>query len=478
MSAWGVYGVQGRLPDGTHAGAGDRRAKAWFVRWRVDGRERRRTFRQKGYAKTFHDELTKAKLLAWEADDRGWPIDPARAVRPGTQPVIISSTFETYVNRTWWPTVESTFDDKNRLGHRRNARLAVELLRYAADDPRLCDKHPGDSIALADLVADDLRLALVRRRTINGRTAAVNNRRIAAAITTDTDVAEVELDPEVASTATVRAFHITVGMIVKAAMASGHVTGTPLEGLASLAPKPKPGRVSTRLVPTMDEVFDLADAISQLGPLMNDGRPSGERFRSLILVAGTLGPRPGEMVAHRPEWLIWDEPSRALFRKTEAAVYDTQTGLRGRRIRNLKHREDDEYREVPMVPEIATALRDHLERGYAATDRTWTSPTGRGHLDWGNLTTTYWRPALERVFAGTAKAELLTASPKILRKAAITWWLAGGISQTLAAEWAGHSEEVSQLYYASRTSSTYHHEVTLLSDMLDRPGNSNCRGSA
>jgi hypothetical protein len=150
-------------------------------------------------------------------------------------------------------------------------------------------------------------------------------------------------------------------------------------------------------------------------------------------------------------------------------VYDAQTGLRGRRTRSLKHRDADEYREVPIVPEVAVALREHFEHGYGSAERTWTSPTGRGHLDWGNLTETYGRPALERVFAGTEKAALVTAPPKIIRKAAITWWLDRGINMTLAAEWAGHTEEVSRLSYASRSSSTYHREVTLLAGLSERP---------
>ena len=37
-----------------------------------------------------------------------------------------------------------------------------------------------------------------------------------------------------------------------------------------------------------------------------DGRPAGERFRSLILAAGTLGPRPGELAGHQIDWFDWD----------------------------------------------------------------------------------------------------------------------------------------------------------------------------
>lgn len=216
-------------------------------------------------------------------------------------------------------------------------------------------------------------------------------------------------------------------------------------------------------MPSIDETFDIADAIAALGPLMSDGRPAGERFRSLILAGGTLGPRPGELVAHRPEWLSCAGPGLIQFGKTEAAVYDKQEGSPGRREMPLKHRDEDDVRDVPVTPEVADALLLHIERGYGSLQRTtWLSPTGRGHLDWGNITDDYWRPALRTVFAGTAKASLCDASPKILRKAAITWWLETGVGPIVAADWAGHTEEVLQLFYAGRSSTTWATEAELL----------------
>lgn len=343
----------------------------------------------------------------------------------------------------------------------------MQLLRYGArtGDLRVDRVRRKDaSIDLADLISDDLRSAVVRRRSINGRTAAVNERRLAAAFAAGEDLVEIELKPEHASPATVRSFVITLGMIIRAAEASGHVATKPMTGVMNLAPKPTPSKVSARLVPTLDEVFDLADAIAQIGPLMADGRPDGERFRSLILAGATLGPRPGELVGHRPEWLTAAGAGLVRFQKTEAAVYDAKEGSPGRRSRCLKHRAQDEYRDVPVLPEVLDAIQLHIERGYSSPSRTWLSRTGRGHLDWGNMTDTYFRPALELVFAGTAKAALVNAAPGILRKAAITWWLQSGVTTTVAAEWAGHAEEVAQLHYASRSSLTWAPEARLLRD--------------
>ncbi|QIK74700.1 site-specific integrase [Nocardioides piscis] len=418
----------------------------------------------------------KARLFAWPADDRGWPVDPSTPLTapepladfgngPATAAVARTHTFESYVWDVWWPTLKDTFEDKNRLGHRRNAEVAVALLRYGArrGDLRIdSTRVAGQSIALADLVSDDLRWAVVQRRSINGRTAAANARLLSAAPADDAEVVDIALIPEVASVGTVRAFAVTVGMIIKAATASEYVHSDPMRGVMALAPKPKPSKVGARLVPTIDELFDLADAFAELGALMPDGRRTGERFRSLVLAGGTLGARPGELVAHRPEWVWCAGPPLVRFAKTEAAVYNAKEGSPGRREKGLKHRDEDEHRDVPALPEVLEALHLHLERGYGSVERTWLSRTGRGHLDWHNIRDTHWRPALERVFAGTAKDALVSATPKILRKTAITWWLESGVAPTVAADWAGHTEEVMRLYYASRASATWAVEADLL----------------
>lgn len=471
MTTWGVYSIQGRTSSNSTVPENDKTASRWFVRWRVNGELKKRTFPTKGYARTFRDQLLRAQLMGWDADDRGWPLDPSAAstasmagsTQSDEEPPGQASgmTFAEYCEGVWWPIVGPTFGDKNKLGHRSNMRTAIELLVYR-DGDRRCGgdgPRPGDSIRLAHLVPDDLRLALVVRRSINRRTATANDRRLTAAL--QRGETDLWLPPEEASPATVRAFYVTLSMIIKAAARSGHTTGDPLDGVASLAPKVRPTSLTGRLVPSIDEVFDLADAIAQLGP--NDGgRPRGERYRSLVLAAGTLGPRPGELVRHQPDWISFGSPSVVTFMETESAVYDTETGLRGRRSRPLKHRAAGEKRSVPALDDVADALRLHLERGYHSAERTWTSPTGRAALDWGNIMAVYWRPACDKVFGGTTKTELATMPPKTLRRAAITYWLNCGISPYLAAEWAGHDVEIARTYYAGRAASTYSAEVDLL----------------
>lgn len=459
-SRWGVYSIQGKRSDGSHTTATDPAATRWFIRWRVDGNPHKRTFARKGHARTFHERLVRAQVLGLPADPRGWPADPTLGHAPDTEPVAPAGlTVEEYCRTVWWPIHGPRLEDKNRLGHRRNMEVAIRLLRYTTgDDRRTVGQRPDDSIVLGDLRADDCKRAIIARSNFNDRTAAANRRRLATANGGEPR----DLPAELASPGTVRAFYVTLNMIMRSALASGHLAADVMAGCGSLAPRPRPERLTDRLLPSVHEVFDLADAIATLGPRMTDGFPRGERFRTLVLCAGTAGGRPGELVAHRPDDIDWSGTGALTFRKTEAAVYDSLTAQSGRRERPLKHREKGESRHVPLLIEVRDALQLHHQRGYTTLDRTWTSPTGTAHLDWGNITDNYWRQACHQVFAGTAKAHLASMPPKSLRKTAITFWLESGISTALAAEWAGHSEEVCRQYYAGRTTSTFEKEAGLL----------------
>ncbi|MDR7252774.1 integrase [Nocardioides sp. BE266] len=356
-------------------------------------------------------------------------------------------------------------EEKNRAGHRKNMKDAIAWLRYRDGDPRVGakpDTELGASIRLDDLDSDDIKYALRRRRNHNDRTTAVNDRQIAAAVEKHHDIA-LDLAPIAASDRTVQAFWVTLKMIIRSAAASRQVDRACLEGGAAMAPRPKRQPVSQRLVPSIQEVFDLADAISELGPRMADGRRAGERLRALVLVGGTLGGRPGELAAHHPEWIdVEDDLTHVIFRGSETPFYDREAGVAGRKIRPLKHRQVGEFRAVPALADVAEVLTTHIERGYCLADRTFTSPTGTAPLTWGNITSIYWRPACERVFGGSGKAELAAMPPKTLRKAAITFWLDSGISLSQAAEWAGHSEDVAQRYYAGRVSPGFAREAALL----------------
>ena len=51
--SWGVYEVRGRLAGGQECAPSNKSAVSYFVRWRVDGTKRRRSFKTKSHAVTF-----------------------------------------------------------------------------------------------------------------------------------------------------------------------------------------------------------------------------------------------------------------------------------------------------------------------------------------------------------------------------------------------------------------------------------------
>lgn len=127
---WGVYGIRGRLAGGKECAPENKAAVSYFIRWRVNGTMRRRSFKTRTRARTFLLVLENAKDRGWPADELGWPLDPS--LPPPEQPRSSSRTplravlSSSYVNEVWWPT-SVTLADKSRLGHRRNADLAVQL---------------------------------------------------------------------------------------------------------------------------------------------------------------------------------------------------------------------------------------------------------------------------------------------------------------------------------------------------------------
>ena len=225
-STWGVYPVTTNQ-GGAAAAAADGSAgkptppKRWLVRWRVDGVMRKRSFVQKGHAETFRDQLIVAKVKGWEADGRGWPVDPDR--RPPTRDPdswAVGVTFEEYAN-AWYDIRRSGFGDKNRRGHRDNMRFAVGALRYGPETrgfDSAAARSPVVRSCMDDLVADDVLRAISVRFTTNARTAASNQRRIREAF--EQGLPAVGLMPERASGQRSAGSTSRLAMIINAARES------------------------------------------------------------------------------------------------------------------------------------------------------------------------------------------------------------------------------------------------------------------
>jgi integrase len=112
-----------------------------------------------------------------------------------------------------------------------------------------------------------------------------------------------------------------------------------------------------------------------------------------------------------------------------------------------KQRGAGEVRPVPCDPELTRLLWEHLEEfGTDAQGRLFTGVRG-GPL----ATITYrraWAWAREQALSDAETASPLAKRPYDLRHTCVSTWLNAGVSETLVAQWAGHSVAVLKKIYA------------------------------
>ena len=225
--------------------------------------------------------------------------------------------------------------------------------------------------------------------------------------------------------------------------------------VAEFVSRPADMRISERMVPSVGQVIDLADATGRL--------PGGERYRVPVLAAGLLGPRPEELfVVEGSEFHIASEPVNGVndlgpyveFSCSEPVVSakDSPDGT-NRERRQLKARRPGDVRRVPVWDAILPDVMEHLER-YCHGGLFVSEPDGgpiRDRARWANQ---YYKPSVASVLGTASNPTLRTLPFSWLRKAAINWWL-GIMPLHQAAELAGHSPETLLRYYAAATSGAW-----------------------
>lgn len=118
-----------------------------------------------------------------------------------------------------------------------------------------------------------------------------------------------------------------------------------------------------------------------------------------------------------------------------------------RERRALKHRADGDTRHVPIHPELAALLREHLEQfGTGPHGRLFTGPRGGIITDRAYLKV--FHEARTRALTAKEASSPLMDVPYALRHAAVSTWLNAGVAPAQIAEWAGHSVAVLLRIYA------------------------------
>jgi hypothetical protein len=202
--------------------------------------------------------------------------------------------------------------------------------------------------------------------------------------------------------------------------------------------------VAIHMVPTPDQVWDIADVVASL-----DG---GERYRVPILAAFELAPRPEELFAIETDWFDLDpDDPHITFRWAEVVVTKRYSSTGSRlEVRPLKHRAPGKTRECLVTDHLRPLIGEHLDR-FATNGKFLSHPDGSPIIDRTPWQNRYLAPAVERVLGDSKVQELRELTLRNLRSAGITWWLRNGFNVKEAAEQSGHSPGTLLRYYAAAT---------------------------
>lgn len=115
--------------------------------------------------------------------------------------------------------------------------------------------------------------------------------------------------------------------------------------------------------------------------------------------------------------------------------------------RGLKHRGQQDTRDVPTPPELVAILREHLDRfGVDDQGRLFRSP--RGNVVSASTYSRVWEAARAIALPPDRLASPLAGRPYDLRHGGVSLWLNAGVPATDVAERAGHSVDVLLKVYA------------------------------
>ena len=416
----------------------------YYVRWQVNGRQRKEPFRTVAQADSFRSELlTAARRGEAFSTETGRPVSWQRneqdeADKPGL------SWYEFVCSYT---AVKWAYASPN---HRRGMAEALtdvtEVLicpgdaRPSREDVRraLREWTFSDLVRTGRELPPDLAPVIswleqntVQLADLSGDRGSVLTRRMLDRISR-------KQDGSVAAANTANRKRMVLGNAMDYACEIGELPSNPLKRVKWTKP---------RTLRTVDPavVINSGQARRFLTAVGSQG-PRGERLTAFFGCMYYAALRPEEAIdLRREENLIslpehgWGE-MRLTHSQPRSGTRWTDSG-KSRERRELKHRAAGETRLVPVHPELVTLLRDHLDRfSTRPGGRIFTGPRGGTVAEWTYLEVfdTARREALTETEATTA----LMSRPYDLRHAAVSTWLSSGVPAAQVAGWAGHSVDV------------------------------------
>lgn len=407
--------------------AAEKAQRRYYVKWRVDGRDRTRSFKTRVEADRF-----RSGLLAAIHDGQSFDAasgEPASWLEHSGAP-------------TWWGWSQDWLALKwpQWSGHSR--RSAVEsltlltplLVRDGAPEPppdladwlRQTGYRPGTAAEGAPAIwLDRWSIALheIEPGLIEKVLAAVCSRS----------------DGFATAPAVARRRRGTLGAVLRAAVRRQLLTTNPMDRVEWRAPV---GAVviDVATVPAPSDILAIVDHVA--------GLPSaGARYAALFATVGIAGMRPSEAIALRVHDL--ELPTRGWgLASVRGAVTSPGTRYTSDGIvteaKGLKHRAADATREVPLSPVLVRLLRDHVDRFEPVDGKVFSNARGRPP------TSTNYGPVWLRARAQLWPKghPLASATVYDLRHAAATMMLRAAVPPAEVARRLGHSVDVLMRVYA------------------------------
>lgn len=401
--------------------------RRYYVKWRVDGRDRTRSFKTRVEADRF-----RSGLLAAVQD--GLRFDPASG-----EP---SSWLEHSGAPTWWSWSQDWLALKWSLWSGHSRRSAVESLTLLT--PLLV--RAGAPKPPAEL-ADWLRQTGYRPGTTPEGAPAVWLERWSIALheiepaLIETVLAAVcsKSDGGATVPAVARRRRGTFGAVLRTAVRRGLLTTNPMERVEWRAPVSAVA-VDVSTVPAPSDIREIVDHVAALSS-------SGARYAALFATVGIAGMRPSEAIGLRVQDLHL--PARGWgLAALRGAVTSPGTRYTGDGVvtesKGLKHRATDATREVPLSPALVRSLRAHLARFEPVDGRVFSNARG------APPTSTNYGPVWLRARAQLWPKGHLLASATVydLRHAAATMMLRAAVPPAEVARRLGHSVDVLMRVYA------------------------------
>lgn len=400
----------------------------YWARWRIDGRNRTRSFKTKGEA-----ERLRSRLIVAQADGlrfdlaSGYPIDWHKSTA------------------TWWSWSSEWLGLKwpqwagntRRSGAEALVAVTPSMVRPRAPKPPDGLKQwlldVGYRPDLPDSVRTGRELAWLERWSIPlaELTPSIMEKAIGVATTRQ--------DGHPMAATTTRRRRNLIKSALDAAVRRDEVDINPMTKMEWRMPK-RSVEIDISVVPSVADIMDVYNHIAGLNS-------PGRRYAAFFATIGLSGMRPSEVAGLKVADLTLPDDGWGLAR-VRGAMTAPGTRYSGNnsvtQSKGLKHRAASDIREVPLAPSLVAILRRHLNC-YPPSALIFTNNVG-AHITPHNYGKAWSRA---RSHLWPTPHPLSGARAYDLRHSAATTMLSAGVNPAEVARRLGHSIDMLMRVYAS-----------------------------